>query len=274
MRREAPSYYNRKENEVLKPSPSTDAVNDEQEEDGGEGDNDEDDNNNADDLEDAANAETINDNADDEDIDISPTDFDEAEAERTLMGHWQRSSATNNEHTIVLGTGAVGTATNQWTRNANEPIYLPVTTRSSNGHMTAEAQIVLTLFQQQSKASKPIAAADVTQAEDILRHIALSVDTDNPSYDTLLSSIAAGNIGIAGSLLLSQAYAPRNTNLKSNDDSSDDNANNKDPICPICGEDINSETAPDGAVGCLGGHAMHPACAADLLLGGGNCPTC
>merc|ERR1719359_1047870 len=45
-------------------------------------------------------------------------------------------------------------------------------------------------------------------------------------------------------------------------------------LCPVCAEEIKGAGKRGGAVGCLNGHAIHAACAADLALGGGVCPTC
>merc|ERR1719247_440956 len=45
-------------------------------------------------------------------------------------------------------------------------------------------------------------------------------------------------------------------------------------LCPVCAEEIRGAGKRGGAVGCLNGHAIHAACAADLVLGGGVCPTC
>ncbi len=126
-------------------------------------------------------------------------------------------------------------------------------------------------------------AADMTLAEDILRcidHSSVRLNTSDSVYQYVLKCISAGKIGLAGSLLLSNCYGHQTLTMISNVENSNDendatitDDDNKTRIC-WCGDVINEDTAPDGVVGCLGGHAMHPSCACDLLLGGGKCPTC
>jgi len=202
--------------------------------------------------------------------------FDEDATKRRAAEHWEKyEAATNND--IVLGAGAITAAE---TPNPFPPPRRPNDTNNNSlqitnehdGNLPNEAMDALFLLQQPSRDMEVRAAADITQAENILRRIAPQVrPRSSSSYETLLSCISAGRIGIAGTMLLSQAYAPHNVERPSNQEDSD-NPNEK-MVC-FCGEVIDKETAPDGAVGCLGGHAMHASCASDLLLGGGKCPTC
>lgn len=45
--------------------------------------------------------------------------------------------------------------------------------------------------------------------------------------------------------------------------------------CPVCQDLVRDAAGPgEDFVGCIQGHVIHASCASDLLLGGGNCPTC
>ncbi|CAJ1945909.1 unnamed protein product [Cylindrotheca closterium] len=102
------------------------------------------------------------------------------------------------------------------------------------------------------------AASNVHHVESLL-HIAQGNDKCCPS-EAVCQAVGAGKMGIAGTCLLAPIYGAKQKKTG-------------EMRC-FCGDLIDSKTAPDGAVGCLNGHALHPSCAADYLLSGGNCPTC
>mmetsp|Transcript_44796 Transcript_44796/g.136750 ORF Transcript_44796/g.136750 Transcript_44796/m.136750 type:complete len:2045 (-) Transcript_44796:355-6489(-) len=126
-----------------------------------------------------------------------------------------------------------------------------------------------------------LTAADLAHAEDLL-HRARAVDGDALVRRELCRAVAGGRLDLVGSLLLSEAFAPvpLDTNMNANRCSNNGGVtgSSQGPSIPQdecwCGLPIDSLTSPDGSVGCLGGHNMHPCCASDLLLSGGSCPTC
>jgi len=200
--------------------------------------------------------------------------FDHEAARKTVAARWEGACGDlepPKSPSIILGVGAVGSPqetspTFHDRTRENEPKNL---TTPADGKLSNEAEDALILF----KHSQPtdVAAADVTHVEDLLRRVATPLSRDSSlSYATLLDAISAGKLGIAGSMLLSRAYAPVCTPC---DDGPNEESKDEQVNC-WCGDPINSSTSPSGAVGCLGGHAMHASCAADLLLGGGKCPTC
>lgn len=135
----------------------------------------------------------------------------------------------------------------------------------TEGLLSSDAVDALELYRSRSDAST-VAAADVVHVEDLLRR-AQAAD-NRLTHQAVRHAISAGRLGIAGTLLLSQAYAPSQpVEQQQQNDSA------VETRC-WCGDVIDAKSSPDGAVGCLGGHAMHAPCAADLLLGGGSCPTC
>eukprot|EP00980_Cylindrotheca_fusiformis_P018185 scaffold5887_cov122-Cylindrotheca_fusiformis.AAC.14 len=106
---------------------------------------------------------------------------------------------------------------------------------------------------------KPHAASEVHHVEDLL-HMAQGAGNSVIKTDVICQAVESGKIGVAWTYLLAHSYGPkrkRDTCMK----------------C-FCGDAIDDKTAPNGAVGCINGHGMHPSCAADQLLSGGTCPTC
>jgi len=201
--------------------------------------------------------------------------FDEEAAEREVAAIWESSSPAENDNSgIVLGTGAIRTDAHTIYTSTEEAqdrqgnsmsLTIPM-----DGDLPNEVEDALLKFRAKYDQAEA-AAADVAHVENILRRIAQPIsDECKSSYDTLLKAISADKLGIAGTLLLSHAYAP----ISSRTAKSLNSDNSQEEVTCWCGEAIDSDTAPDGVVGCLGGHAMHAACATDLLLGGGKCPTC
>mmetsp|Transcript_6821 Transcript_6821/g.7741 ORF Transcript_6821/g.7741 Transcript_6821/m.7741 type:complete len:1566 (+) Transcript_6821:194-4891(+) len=193
-------------------------------------------------------------------------EFDDEEAKRTVAAHWEYLQS----NFMLLGNGVIDSVTQiiPLPRSTQRRDVIP-TTLPIEGIIPDDAKNALHFIQ----SSECHSASDATTAEDILRSISPTASKNNASYETLLSSISAGRVGIAGTLLLSNLYSPKSHEGNPNTDNNDGDGTKKDPVC-WCGDVINSDTAPDGAVGCLSGHAMHASCAADLLMGGGRCPTC
>ena len=113
------------------------------------------------------------------------------------------------------------------------------------------------------RKGKTVAACDAHHAEDLLR-LACGTDDDVTS-PAVCRAIQSGKMDVAGTLLLAHSYGVNSQHFNPKRKRDDGN----EMRC-FCGDIINLETAPDGAVGCLNGHAMHPSCAADYLLGGGT----
>jgi len=190
-----------------------------------------------------------------------------ATAEREVARAWE--GEVSQDVLVVLGTGTVGdeervTVPQRTNRNTTrQAIPTPLTT--AEGVLLGASQEALDNFQSDVST---VAAADVTYAEDLLRRAQAA--PNNLTGEAIHNAIASGRLSIAGALLLSQAYAPTSSTA----DSAQHDENSSDDVTCWCGDIIDTKSSPDGAVGCLGGHAMHPSCAADLLLGGGRCPTC
>jgi len=254
--------------------------------------------------------------------------FDEVAAERRAAVQWEGSyEEPMADADVVVGTGIVGTtaavlspnlarrgATSvamSLARGSRQGIGQPLRT---GGRLPDDATRALELFRKTghnamgvregvegtpSSKSSLVAAADVTRVEDIL-HRANAIGNSRTNHP-IWEAVAAGRLEIAGTLLLSRAFAPFPSTIvtaplgsdSDNEDAESDSAvdgtqsernlrcladvaaaaGEGDAMC-WCGGIIDAKTSPDGAVGCLGGHAMHAACAADLLLGGGDCPSC
>jgi len=219
--------------------------------------------------------------------------FDADAAEREAARIWD----TSNESLIVkLGGGTVGqNATNTSRENISEEetpvnfddedddVYssdndeeddrsrlLPTPLLASEGFLRSDAVNAFDLFRARSDASTTT-AIDEVQVEDLLLR-AEAADA-RLTRRSIHDAISEGRLGLAGILLLSQAYAPVPLSTKQQT-GAESTANDAGYQYCWCGDIIDRRTAPDGAVGCLGGHAMHASCAADLLLGGGQCPTC
>lgn len=202
-------------------------------------------------------------------------------AERAVATRWEYRGTGPVRGAVIVGTGEIG-RTNPPDAEVVDYVSSRRTRNNAtlgvSGRLPDEAKDALEsfLYKTSMKHSRPgeshfsgVAAADISHVEDLL-HRAVGMD-DRLTERALRDALANGRLGVAGTLLLSQTYAPRAIAKKS--DGADDDEAAADAMC-WCGDVIDSTTAPDGAVGCLGGHAMHPSCAADLLLSGGSCPSC
>jgi len=119
-------------------------------------------------------------------------------------------------------------------------------------------------------AGKGAAASTLTVAEELLARSA-AAGLGPAEHATLRSAVASGELGVAGQLLMGAFVGASGS-------TSDGAAPEGGLTCAVCSEAICSDSDPfavaRGAVGCLNGHALHAACAADVALGGGTCPTC
>jgi hypothetical protein len=126
------------------------------------------------------------------------------------------------------------------------------------------------------------AALDVTTAEELLLRGAAKLN--ETTRKQLRAAVAAGDLGLAGMLLLggtlAQAGEPRapaggsssSSSSGSGADGGDRGGGGAAIKCAVCFDSVRG--APGGLVSCLSGHALHASCAADLLLSGGACPEC
>eukprot|EP00931_Biecheleriopsis_adriatica_P020245 TRINITY_DN13598_c0_g1_i1.p1 TRINITY_DN13598_c0_g1~~TRINITY_DN13598_c0_g1_i1.p1 ORF type:complete len:1425 (+),score=288.78 TRINITY_DN13598_c0_g1_i1:78-4352(+) len=110
--------------------------------------------------------------------------------------------------------------------------------------------------------------AAVTAAEEFLVHGEV-VGLTRAEHDQLKAAVAAGELGLAGQIIMGASLSDASLPPGTVDASSAESA-----MCPVCAEEIRGAEQLGGVVGCLKGHAIHAACAADLTLGGGACPTC
>ena len=209
---------------------------------------------------------------------VVSNNFEHTTIERNIAAHWEAPNDNVKTNETLLGGGYVDQDLESPSPTTAPFDITPIPISVDNdGNLSEEAKNALYILEQPSLDVKIRAAADITLSEEIVRRISPSIGTNISSYKILLNCISAGKLGHAGSLLLSNAYAPTCLPCSSteNDQNGNDSENvTEETVCCVCAEGINGYNAPDGAVGCLGGHAMHPACAADLLLGGGKCPTC
>jgi len=192
--------------------------------------------------------------------------MDRLAAERGVAAMWEGSQLNidTSPAEVLVGTGRVGatmptpTSSRSLARTKREknPALVPCNTMLSAG---AKQALDLFLSSQKEEA----AACDVHHIEELLRRA--NNITDRHIILPLLDAIATGKVGIAGTLLLAQTYAPDTKRRKTAEGEEDD------LMKCFCGDIIDAESAPDGAIGCLNGHGMHPGCAADQLLGGGEC---
>lgn len=211
--------------------------------------------------------------------------FDLVAAEREAAARWEGVVEASHREAggFLLGTGAVNTARSaaaraparqgdQEEQHVGRGSRRRVNLLPTTGKLSHEAANVLENFRSRSGEST-VAAVDLTYVEDLLRR-AQAVDA-RLTDKALGEAIAAGRIGIAGTLLLSQTYAPLPPHQEdAGETTATTSVDGREEETCWCGDVIDNSSSPDGAVGCLGGHAMHASCAADLLLGGGLCPTC
>jgi len=231
-----------------------------------------------------------------EDEGVFPT-FDAMSFEREAAARWEGNYVPEVEVELVVGTGAVESTGPPPDPQGDRAPYRDgnrrggrLVQRSGTFHrnptlitetqLPGEAVYALSRFKDPNrigttKNDDVIAAADVTQAETILQRLH-AVD-DKATSRAVCEAIASGRLDLGGALLLSEAFAPvdpKRSNNAEEDGSDDDDEASNTMTCLCCHTEINLETAPDGAVGCLSGHPMHASCAADLLLGGKKCPAC
>ena len=216
--------------------------------------------------------------------------FDAIATERRAAARWETPQEGASAGDVIVGGGETGNSIvmtpSRELRGAEDQQEARRRLKGEASSLTEtklaeEAEEALSLFQSGGK-SEPggyvVSATDLTHAEDLL-HRARAVASDPFMHREVCHAIASGRIDLAGSLLLSDAYAPilaKSCGVGSTNgfiEGSGDDAVTRAAEC-WCGEVINDDTAPDGVVGCLSGHAMHPSCAADLLLSGGSCPAC
>lgn len=215
-------------------------------------------------------------------------EFDPVAAQREVAALWQKEArqSTQSIHAIV-GTGSISrtnpSVTDRHSRRMDRLRQNPADGQVGGSESRCTPSTAVTILCDEAKRAlvkfragvkgddslgsgeqqthSAATAADITLVEGFL-HQAHAID-DKSIRQNVHRAIAAGDVRIAGTLLLSRSYAP--SALFGEMEST---------MC-WCGEEIDSATAPDGAVGCLRGHPMHPSCAADLLLGGTvACPTC
>lgn len=116
-----------------------------------------------------------------------------------------------------------------------------------------KAKDALQSFAKKNQDSKKVSACEIQTIENLLR-LGQNTMIGN-GYGAFCKAISNRRVDIGAMYLFAHAYAPKRE---------------KNFWC-YCGDEIKTT---DGAVGCLNGHAMHPGCAADLLLGGDSCPMC
>jgi hypothetical protein len=205
-------------------------------------------------------------------VNIGRPIFDERAAERVAAARWEGIHRESSIGDVILGTGDVGTTARrrvEQTASLSRPHYRPhlcvaprLETKLTTEYTQALDAFISASTGEDHNATNSTAACDVHHVEGLL-HLAQGTGDDRTSR-AVQQAVAAGKIDIAGTLLLAHAYAP---NAKKQ--TSEDESEGEQLIC-FCGDVIDAETAPDGAVGCLAGHGMHPGCAADQLLGGGE----
>ena len=198
--------------------------------------------------------------------------FDAEAAERIVAARWPVEPPADEG---VAGAGAPAGGRGdggrgQGRRGRGRPLARP----SVAMRLPGEAMAALRLLKAERRGGgrAVVAAADLTHAEDLL-HRGAAVEDGLPVH-ALYRAVAAGRLEIAGTLLLSRHLAPGPRAVEQSGGGGGDAGDDAGEACCCCGDAIDAATAPDGAVGCLNGHAMHAACAADLLLGGGGCPIC
>lgn len=188
--------------------------------------------------------------------------FDEIDANRDVTERWQTHLRHNRPRCrVIVNTGTVETRirARSSSRLRLTPVreHLPLPSFS-----ILDARAMDTLEQFKSVNRGPFSATDLTFAEDFLRRA--QAIKDSTLRDRIQNAIVARSFGIAGTLLLSSKC----TMISGKDTSG------STTTC-WCGDEIDHISAPNGTICCLAGHAMHPSCAADLLLSGKNqCPTC
>ena len=111
------------------------------------------------------------------------------------------------------------------------------------------------------------AAADVPMAHALLQRAA---ELDVAARSEAVAAVGAGDLATAAQLALGGGGGGGGGGPARDAAEGGDGA--REEPCPLCYEPL--AEADGGAVGCLRGHRLHAACAADLALGGEACPTC
>lgn len=170
--------------------------------------------------------------------------------ERMAASEWEGNLGRQSSlATIVIGTGNVRTTS----RRPNEAPEQHATPLRHNRPASLLKPKFTSAIDTYIKKESP-AASEVHHVEDLL-HLAQGNEKSLNS-DMICQAVQSGKTGIAGTYVLAQSYGPKRKQ--------------ESRLTCFCGDAIDSATAPDGAVGCLNGHGMHPSCAADHLLGGGK----
>ena len=195
-------------------------------------------------------------------------------SERRAAAQWgEGMQVDEDEPPFVVGTGQVGlrapTRRRQNSSTTDEEQRRTGTTgRADIDTLNSQNIEALETFSN----SVNTAACDIHHVEHILL-LAQNTSTCTTGHSSniplaIRQAVTAGKVGIAGTLLLANLYAPKKLLQKrKNRKDADD-----EMVC-FCGGVVDLDTAPDGAVGCLNGHGMHAGCAADHVLGGGKLST-
>ncbi|KAL3936640.1 MAG: hypothetical protein SGBAC_008085 [Bacillariaceae sp.] len=177
--------------------------------------------------------------------------------ERIAASRWGATEVEeNNQVDVIIGSGDVRTMERRLKRKQSSDSEEAPVIRHNRPETLLTSKYATALQNYISKETP--AASNVHHVESLL-HIAQGNEKCCPS-DAICQAVGAGKMGIAGTCLLAPMYGGKRKK--------------EDEMKCFCGDPVDSKTAPDGAVGCLNGHALHPSCAADYLLSGGNCPTC
>jgi Tfp pilus assembly protein PilX len=172
--------------------------------------------------------------------------------ERMAAWLWEGNPANqDSQATLIVGTGNVRTTARRPRRSHSSERNNANLLRHNRPETLLTTNFASALETYMKKVSP--AASEVHHVEDLL-HLAQGSGKSCPG-DMICEAVGSGKTGIAGTYLLAQSYGPQRK---------------REPFMKcFCGDAIDFQTAPDGAVGCLNGHGMHPSCAADHLLGGG-----
>ena len=191
-------------------------------------------------------------------------------SERAVAAQWEGMQIDDEEPAFVLGTGQVAMRAPTRNRQGSSSDEEVQRTAGITGRVDTK-----TLKPENSRALETFSNRISTVACDIhhVEHLLLQAQetttgTTNASSNVQLAireAVTAGKVGIAGTLLLANQYAPKSLLQKRKSVSDAD-----DRMVCFCGSVVDPDTAPDGAVGCLNGHGMHAGCAADHILGGGK----
>lgn len=189
--------------------------------------------------------------ASNKDSEVSVPTFDLHE--RIAASRWSANSQEeDNKIEIIIGSGDVRAMERRLKRKqSSDSEELPV--MRHNRPETLLTSKYATALETYVRKECP-AASNIHHVESLL-HLAQGNEKCCPS-EAVCQAVSAGKMGIAATCLLAPMYGSKRKKAGE--------------IRCFCGDTIDSKTAPDGAVGCLNGHALHPSCAADYLLSGGK----